>query len=81
MRAPRRPARSKGGSSLKSTSARAGVITEAMRIVAAKESRDPEQIREAVACGRLAIPANIHHASLSPEGVGTCVDGTGCARR
>lgn len=57
--------------------ARAGVITEAMRIVAAKESRDSEQIREAVACGRLAIPANIHHASLSPEGVGTCVDGTG----
>ena len=57
--------------------ARAGVITEAMRIVASKEGRDPEQIREAVAVGRVAIPANIHHESLSPEGVGTCVDGTG----
>ena len=57
--------------------ARAGVITEAMRIVASKEGRDPEQIREAVAVGRVAIPANIHHESLSPEGVGTCVDGIG----
>ena len=55
--------------------ARAGVITPAMRVVAEKELRDPEQIREGVACGRIAIPANIHHASLSPEGVGTCADG------
>ena len=50
--------------------ARAGTVTPAMRTVAEKEGRDPEFIREGVAAGRIAIPANIHHASLSPEGVG-----------
>ena len=45
-------------------------ITPAMRIVAEKEGRAPEFIREGVAAGRIAIPANIHHTSLSPEGVG-----------
>ncbi len=55
--------------------ARAGVITDAMDAVAAKEQRTPEAIRAGVACGRIAIPANIHHTSLSPEGVGTCADG------
>ena len=50
--------------------ARAGEITPAMRIVAEKEGRTPEFIREGVAAGRIAIPANIHHTSLSPEGVG-----------
>ena len=51
-------------------SARAGVITPEMKIVAEKEGHSPEEIRQGVACGRIAIPANIHHASLSPEGVG-----------
>ena len=51
--------------------ARAGTVTPAMRTVAEKEGRDPEFIREGVAAGRIAIPANIHHASLSPEGVGS----------
>ena len=50
--------------------ARAGTVTRAMEIVAKKEGRDPEFIREGVAAGRIAIPANIHHESLSPEGVG-----------
>ncbi len=50
--------------------ARAGQITPAMRVVAEKEGRSPEFIREGVAAGRIAIPANIHHTSLSPEGVG-----------
>ena len=50
--------------------ARAGEITREMRIVAEKEGRDAESIRAAVAEGRIAIPANIHHASLDPEGVG-----------
>ena len=50
--------------------ARAGAVTPAMRAVAEKEGRDPEFIREGVAAGRIAIPANIHHASLIPEGVG-----------
>ena len=50
--------------------ARAGQITPAMRVVAEKEGRSAEFIREGVAAGRIAIPANIHHPSLSPEGVG-----------
>ena len=50
--------------------ARAGIVTPQMEEVAHKEGRDPEYIRERVAAGTIAIPANIHHASLSPEGVG-----------
>lgn len=50
--------------------ARAGVVTPQMAEVARKEGRDPEFIRAGVAAGRIAIPANIHHASLSPVGVG-----------
>ena len=55
--------------------ARAGVVTEQMRSVAAKEGICAESVREAVAAGRIAIPANIHHAALDPEGVGSCLDG------
>ena len=50
--------------------ARAGTVTREMEIVAQKEDRDPEFVREGVAAGRIAIPANIRHESLSPEGVG-----------
>ncbi len=50
--------------------ARAGEITEQMRIVARKEHLDPEFIRDKVAQGRIAIPANVNHRSLDPEGVG-----------
>ncbi|MEG1827463.1 MAG: phosphomethylpyrimidine synthase ThiC [Gordonibacter sp.] len=50
--------------------ARAGIVTSEMEIVAAKEGRDPEFVREGVAAGRIAIPANIRHTSLSPEGIG-----------
>ncbi len=50
--------------------ARAGIVTSQMAEVARKERRDPEFIRQGVAAGRIAIPANIHHAALSPEGVG-----------
>ena len=59
-----------GSSMTQSDAARAGTITREMAIVAEKEGRDPEFIREGVAAGRIAIPANIHHTSLSPEGVG-----------
>lgn len=51
--------------------AKAGVITEAMEIVAKKERTEPEKLRELVAKGWVAIPANINHKSLSPEGIGT----------
>ena len=50
--------------------AKAGFITEAMKIVAEKEYRTPEEIRDLVAKGQVAIPANVNHKSLSPEGIG-----------
>lgn len=50
--------------------ARAGVVTPQMQLVAEKEGRTPEFIREGVARGVIAIPANIHHSALSAEGVG-----------
>lgn len=51
--------------------ARAGICTPQMKAVAAKEHRTPEEIRDAVAKGTIAIPANINHTSLDPEGVGS----------
>lgn len=50
--------------------AKKGIITPQMEIVAKKENREPEKIRELVAKGEVAIPANINHKSLSPEGIG-----------
>ena len=50
--------------------AKNGIITREMEIVANKESKNPEEIRSLVAEGKVAIPANINHKSLSPEGVG-----------
>ena len=52
--------------------ARAGQITPQMRAVAEYEGRDPEYIRERVARGSIAIPANIRHIErgLTPRGVG-----------
>lgn len=41
--------------------ARAGQITPQMKEVAERDHRDPEYIRERVADGRIAIPANIVH--------------------
>ncbi|WP_251198347.1 phosphomethylpyrimidine synthase ThiC [Anaerotardibacter muris] len=51
--------------------ARQGIITPAMQRVAEKEHKSPEEIRVGVASGSIAIPANIHHNALDPEGVGT----------
>lgn len=51
--------------------AKKGIVTEQMRIVAEKEYMEPEKLRGLVACGQVAIPANIGHKSLSPEGIGT----------
>lgn len=50
--------------------AKRGIITEAMKIVAEKEGKSTEEIRLLVAEGKVAIPANKNHKSLSPEGVG-----------
>ena len=51
--------------------AKQGIITKEMEIVAKKEFKTPEEIRELVACGTVCIPANINHKSLSPEGIGS----------
>jgi phosphomethylpyrimidine synthase len=53
--------------------ARRGEITDQMRRVAERERLDPELVRAEVACGRLVIPANLHHASLDPQGIGDAV--------
>ncbi|MCL2086659.1 MAG: phosphomethylpyrimidine synthase ThiC [Oscillospiraceae bacterium] len=50
--------------------AKNGVITEQLKIVAYKEGISEESLRARVAAGAVAIPANINHKSLSPEGVG-----------
>lgn len=50
--------------------ARLGIITEQMQSVAEKESIDPQIIRERVAKGSIAIPANKNHNSLDPNGIG-----------
>jgi phosphomethylpyrimidine synthase len=50
--------------------ARQGVITEEMEYVARREKLEPELVRSEVARGRAIIPANIHHQSLEPMGIG-----------
>ncbi|EAX48427.1 thiamine biosynthesis protein ThiC [Thermosinus carboxydivorans Nor1] len=50
--------------------ARKGIITEQMKIVAAKEKMDPNRLRELVASGQVVIPANKNHRNLDPEGIG-----------
>ncbi len=50
--------------------ARAGKITDEMKIVAESENIDAEKIREGVAAGVIAICANVNHKNLKPCGVG-----------
>ena len=50
--------------------ARQGVITEEMAFVAQREKIEPELVRSEIARGRAIIPANIHHKSLEPMGIG-----------
>ena len=50
--------------------AKKGIITKEMEIVAKKEHKTAEEIRELVAEGKVAIPANKNHKTLDPEGVG-----------
>ncbi len=50
--------------------AKLGIITKEMKIVAEKENMEIEKLKNLVSCGRVVIPANINHKSLSPEGIG-----------
>lgn len=51
--------------------AKKGIVTPEMQIVAEKEYMDPETLRAKVAIGEVAIPCNINHKSISPEGIGS----------
>ena len=51
-------------------SARMGVVTEAMKTVAADEGIEAERVRDAVASGEAVIPLNIHHINARAVGVG-----------
>lgn len=50
--------------------AKKDIITKEMRIVSQKEGMDIECLKERIAEGRIAIPANRFHTSLDPEGIG-----------
>ena len=50
--------------------AKKGIITKEMTIVADKEKMDVELLRNLVAEGKVAIPANKNHKNLDPEGDG-----------
>lgn len=50
--------------------AKKGIITKEMEVVAEKEKMDIEVLRSRIAEGKIVIPANKKHNSLSPEGIG-----------
>ena len=51
--------------------AKCGIVTEQIKIVAAKEKMSVEELMPLVASGKVAICANKHHKCLDPEGVGS----------
>ena len=51
-------------------SARQGIVTAAMKTVAAEENVAEETVRAAVAAGTAVIPLNPSHANCRPVGVG-----------
>ncbi len=50
--------------------ARKGIITPQMEVVAAKEQREAEWLRERIAAGSIVICANPAHTTLEPNGIG-----------
>ncbi len=50
--------------------AKKGIVTDQLKVVAAKENIREEELIKLVASGKVAIPANVKHGSLSPEGIG-----------
>lgn len=51
--------------------ARKGILTKEMTAVAEHEQWEPEKLRELVAEGKVAIPANKNHLCLKPSGIGS----------
>jgi len=50
--------------------ARRGIITDQMKVVAAKEGLSVDLLMERIAKGQVVIPANKFHKNLDPQGVG-----------
>ncbi len=50
--------------------ARKGIVTREIDTVAKKEGKDAEELLSLIAEGKVAVPANKNHKSLSPEGIG-----------
>lgn len=51
--------------------ARMGIVTPELEAVAKKENRSVEELLPLMASGKMAIPANVNHKSLDPNGVGS----------
>ncbi|TSD92978.1 phosphomethylpyrimidine synthase ThiC [Gordonia rubripertincta] len=58
------------GASTQLAWARAGIITDEMRFIAAREGVEPELVRSEVAIGRAVIPANHRHPESEPMIIG-----------
>ena len=58
------------GASTQLAWARAGIITDEMRFIAAREGVDAERVRSEVAIGRAVIPANHRHPESEPMIIG-----------
>lgn len=50
--------------------ARMGIVTPELETVASKENRSVDELLPLLAEGKMVIPANIHHTSIDPNGVG-----------
>ena len=50
--------------------ARMGIVTPELETVAAKENCSVDELLPLLAEGKMVIPANIHHTSIDPNGVG-----------
>ena len=61
----------KRGYATQMDAARRGIVTPEIEAVAKKENREVSFIMDMVAQGKVAIPANVNHKSLEPNGVGS----------
>lgn len=58
------------GYSTQMDAARQGILTEQMKVVAAKEQIAPEKLMQLLAQGQVIIPCNRLHTALQPNGIG-----------
>ncbi|GAB08492.1 phosphomethylpyrimidine synthase [Gordonia araii NBRC 100433] len=69
-RPPAAPTDAGHGAATQLAWARAGIVTDEMRFIAAREGVDAEFVRSEVARGRAVIPANHRHPELEPTIIG-----------